>query len=142
MKSKLDIVWVFITIIGIVLVCIAMLSDNVLAIQLSPVFISLILLGVFAYSLFQPLSLISHLAIKMSKEPLPIYAINYTWCVTLVWCLFFVLNATISLYTVVIGSLELWTIYNGFISYILMAMLFAIEFITRFFVRKHYEKHA
>jgi uncharacterized membrane protein len=54
--------------------------------------------------------------------------------VTLVWLGFFVANAAISAATAMSGSLELWTLYNGLISYLIMAGLFAGEWIVRGFV--------
>jgi acyl-coenzyme A synthetase/AMP-(fatty) acid ligase len=55
----------------------------------------------------------------------------YCGKVTLVWCGFFVLNGATALYTVFWASDAVWSIYNGGISYILMGILFAGEFIVR-----------
>lgn len=57
--------------------------------------------------------------------------------VTIVWCVFFVLNGSTSAFTALhdFGSEELndkiWSVYNGGISYVLMGLLFAVEFVVR-----------
>ena len=56
---------------------------------------------------------------------------NYCKKVTIVWCCFFIINGSISVYTAFWGSAELWAIYNGGISYVLMGILFVVEYIIR-----------
>lgn len=57
--------------------------------------------------------------------------------VTIVWCVFFILNGSTSAFTALhdFGSEELndkiWSVYNGGISYVLMGLLFAVEFVIR-----------
>ncbi len=63
-------------------------------------------------------------------------AVKYTRKVTIIWCIFFVINGLIALYTAFYASLEIWTLYNGLISYVLMGSLFVIEYIVRYFVIK------
>lgn len=48
---------------------------------------------------------------------------DYMKKLTLVWCGFFAINALVSSYTLLLGTLEQWVLYNGLISYILMATL-------------------
>jgi uncharacterized membrane protein len=55
--------------------------------------------------------------------------------VTVVWLGFFLTNAAISAATAIGGSLETWTLYNGFISYVIMGVLFVSEWILRGFLR-------
>ena len=67
---------------------------------------------------------------------------EYCRKVTIVWCSFFVLNGSISAFTALhdFGAEELndriWSVYNGGISYILMGLLFTVEFIVRKMVDK------
>lgn len=140
LKNSIDKLWVGITMLGIVLVLLAVFINNITFMLLYPVFISSILFGAFTYSLFQEKSIITKIAIKMSKTELPDYALTYTWYVTLAWCMFFVLNASIALFTVVYGSINVWSIYNGFISYILIGIFMASEIVVRFLVRSYFEK--
>jgi uncharacterized membrane protein len=49
----------------------------------------------------------------------------------MVWCGFFVFNGSMALSTVLFGDLAIWAFYNGFVSYALMALLFAGEYLLR-----------
>ncbi|EYU47959.1 putative membrane protein [Acinetobacter baumannii 1457504] len=48
-------------------------------------------------------------------------------------------NALIALSTVLFTSTQVWVIYNGFISYVLMGILFLGEFILR---KRHQRLHS
>ena len=69
--------------------------------------------------------------------------LKYCFKVTVIWCIFFILNGSISVWTALydFGNDELnnkvWSVYNGGISYVLMGMLFAIEYLVR---RQVYKK--
>lgn len=56
---------------------------------------------------------------------------SYLRKVTIAWLMFFLINAVISAATAISGSLKLWTLYNGFISYLAIGMMFAAEFLIR-----------
>ncbi|MCF4172707.1 hypothetical protein [Vibrio sp. McD22-P3] len=99
-----------------------------------PVVVNLCMLAVFAISLTQPQSIIERFA-RLQEPDLPASAISYTRNVTKVWCAFFIINAGIALYTC-FQTLEVWTLYNGLISYLAAGSLFAGEWIIRQFVRK------
>jgi len=92
------------------------------------------MLILFASSLNQSQTIIERLA-RLQEPELPESGVRYTRKVTKVWCGFFVLNGLIALYTC-FQPLELWTLYNGLISYLLAGSLFAGEWIVRQFVRK------
>ena len=85
---------------------------------------------VFSYSLLKPPSVIERLA-RLQEPDLPEEGVIYTKKVTLVWCVFFVFNILASLYTVFYTSTEIWTLYNGLISYVLMGTLFLSELLYR-----------
>ena len=140
LKNSIDKLWLSINILGIVLVLLAVFINNITFMLLYPVFISSILFGVFTYSLFQEKSIITKIAIKLGKTDLPNFALTYTWYATLAWCVFFAINTFIALFTVVYGSIDVWSIYNGFISYILTGIFMASEIAVRFLVRRHFEK--
>ncbi|VAW58513.1 FIG017861: hypothetical protein [hydrothermal vent metagenome] len=99
-------------------------------VKLNPVVINLTLLFFFSYSLYKPPSMIERFA-RLQNPDLPEAAIQYTKTVTQVWCGFFIFNIIISSYTALFSSIETWTIYNGFIAYILMGLLFAVEYAVR-----------
>lgn len=99
-------------------------------VRLNPVVINLSLFVLFSYTLYKPPSMIERFARLQSPE-LPVEAISYTRSVTKIWCVFFVFNLCVSSYTTLYSSLEIWTLYNGFIAYILMGCIFVIEYIVR-----------
>lgn len=107
--------------------------------QLYPVLINLSLLLVFYFSLSQPQTIIEKFA-RLQEPDLPPEAVVYTRKVTKVWCLFFLLNGSIALATVIIGDQQLWALYNGLISYILMGTLMAVEYLIRLQVQRRIER--
>ena len=68
---------------------------------------------------------------RLQDKNLPDKAIPYCRNVTKIWCLFLLANSLIALYTALLTDMETWALYNGLISYILMGLLFAGEFIYR-----------
>lgn len=99
-----------------------------------PVLVNLVMLGVFAYSLTQPQSVIERLA-RLQEPELPPSGVRYTRRVTQVWCIFFVINGSIAAATALAADLDLWTLYNGLIAYLLMGTLLAGEWLVRMRVR-------
>jgi len=65
---------------------------------------------------------------------------EYCRKVTVVWVLFFVFNGSVALLTIFSGSDALWSVYNGGVSYILIGILFAGEYIIRKKVQKNMPK--
>jgi uncharacterized membrane protein len=121
--------------IGLVVCIVGVISNSLLMIKLYPVLMSVLMLGVFGYSLLYPPTVIERLA-RITEPDLPAEAVLYIRKVTVVWCLFFILNALIALWTVLFASTAVWTFYNGLLSYLLMGLLFAVEFVVRFFVKR------
>ena len=95
-----------------------------------PVLVSLLMLLLFARSLWQPQTLIERLA-RLQDPQLPPEAIRYTRRVTQVWCGFFVVNGTLALGTILLGDMALWSLYNGLLSYLLMGTLMGGEWLLR-----------
>ncbi|WP_299597943.1 hypothetical protein [uncultured Microbulbifer sp.] len=101
-----------------------------------PVFCNLLMLGIFAHSLlFQSQSVIERLA-RIREPDLPESGVAYTRRVTQVWCGFFLVNGLIATATVLHGDLDLWALYNGLLSYLLMGLLLAVEWLVRGRVRR------
>lgn len=86
---------------------------------------------VFYSSLSGPKNLIQRIAEKAEGKALDSTGITYTANVTRVWCCFFVFNIFVSLLFAWTDSLDLWTLYNGIISYFLIAVLFLGERLIR-----------
>ncbi len=112
------------------------ISNSIIGLRFYPVLVSAVMLVVFAYTLLNPPSMIERLA-RLKEPNLPDNAIRYTYNVTVMWCIFFIVNGSIAIFTALYSSMEIWSLYNGLISYILMGCLFAIEFLVRIRVRKH-----
>ena len=119
---------------SILLVSGLLLYDDEIFLKLYPVLISASLLAVFAFSLKFPPSVIERFA-RIKNSDLPQDAIAYCRKVTLVWCCFFTLNASIALYTISLSA-KAWMLYNGLISYVLIGLLMAGEFGYRIYYIK------
>ncbi len=104
-----------------------------------PVLMSSMMASLFTLSLYNPPSMIERFA-RMGEKNLPEAAIPYLRKVTQVWILFLSLNAMVAAYTAKWGSWKLWTLYNGFIAYVLMGILLVGEFIVRKQVQKRHAK--
>ncbi|WP_235838446.1 hypothetical protein [Cognaticolwellia aestuarii] len=123
------------SVLGIVAILVSAFTDSIIGFKLYPLAINFAMLMVFAFSYFKPPTVIETFA-RLSEKNLPPSAIKYTAKVTLVWCLFFIINGLVSLYTAVFMSLDSWMIYNGFISYVLMGILMLVEYLVRLKVKK------
>ena len=126
---------VAITIAGIAIVIFTLFSNSLSGLKIYPVLVSVSLLVVFSISLYFPPTAIERIA-RLTDPDLSEQGILYTRKVTKVWCLFFIVNGIIAFYTSFYTSLEIWTLYNGLISYILMGCLFGSEYVYRKFVLK------
>jgi len=121
----------------ILLALLAFWSDRLLPLRFYPALVNAAFLIIFAYSLYSPPSMVERLA-RLHEPSLPAAAVGYTRRVTQVWCFFFALNGAIALYTALFTSLAQWSFYNGFLSYLLMGLLFAGEYCARCrFKRRH-----
>jgi len=126
------------SVLGVVAIGVSALTDTTIGFKLYPLAINSAMLMVFAYSYLKPPTVIETFARLTEKNMSPL-AVQYTARVTLVWCLFFIVNGLVSLYTALFMSLDNWMIYNGFLSYILMGTLMLVEYLVRLKVKK---KHA
>lgn len=121
-------------VIGVVVVVLAARSP-VVGLKAYPVLVSLGFAVVFAHSLLWPPTIVERIA-RFSHPGLPLEANSYLRKVTIAWLMFFVINAAISTATAASGSLRVWTLYNGLISYLAMGVMFATEFVVRQFVHR------
>jgi uncharacterized membrane protein len=124
-------------VLSLLLVALLLVFDSLLAIKSYPITISLSLAAVFGYSLIHPPCAIERIA-RLMEPNLNDKGVAYTRKVTIVWIIFFLINASISLMTAVWGDLEVWTFYNGFLSYLCVGIVFGLEFIVRQFVKKQH----
>ncbi len=108
--------------------------NSALALKFYPVVMSLSFLAIFGYSLYKPPSVVEIIA--RLHEELDEDGIAYTRRVTQVWCVFFIINALIATGTIFHEDEQVWMLYNGFISYLLMGLLMAGEFAVRMVVKR------
>lgn len=105
-------------------------ADTAIAALAYPVLMSAAMAAAFGLSLLWPPSLVECFAALTQLSPSD-SARAYMRKVSAVWCLFLAMNAGISAATALAGDLALWTLYNGLLSYVLMAVLFGAEFLVR-----------
>jgi uncharacterized membrane protein len=120
---------------GILISSVSLLTHQEIIIKLYPVLINLLFYLFFYHSLLHPPCIIEKFA-RMYTPHLSSAAINYTRKITKMWCLFFVINGAIALWTACCTSVKIWMFYNGLLSYILIGILFVSEFIYRQYARR------
>lgn len=121
-------------ILALLLFC-ATMTNLLLPLQLYPVAVNVIMLIIFSYSLFFPPTVVERIA-RLTDPALTVAGVRYTRRVTQVWCVFFIANGAISLATALWASPAVWSLYNGVIAYILIGLLFSIEYIVRLYVKR------
>ena len=115
-------------VLGALLSLLLLCFDNGIFLRLYPVLMNMAVCGLF-FSSMSSTPLITTIARRMGTTMTP-RAIRYTRCATIAWGIFMLLNTLIS-FTTLFTSLETWTLYNGLISYILIAMMMLAEYIIR-----------
>ena len=113
---------------GVLLTAQAAILNQEVFLKLYPVFMNLTVCALFAFSL-KNVPLVQQFAKKMK------YEINdklkqYARRVTIAWAVFMGINTLASLATVFMSD-WVWTLYNGLISYCLIGMMMAGEYLVR-----------
>ncbi len=116
--------------LGALLCALSVLGKNLQLMLYYPVAVNLAFLSVFALSLRTPQSLVELIASRSGTEITP-QVKSYTRKVTIAWCVFFILNGTVALTTVLYGDVDLWTLWNGALSYVCIGLMGAGEFLVR-----------
>lgn len=103
--------------------------------QCYSVAVNAVLLLAFGSTLFFPPSIVFRFASLADKtiagSAFEEQVKKYCKTVTAVWCVFFILNGAAAFYTVFFADEKVWSIYNGGISYVIMGIIFAVEFAVR-----------
>jgi uncharacterized membrane protein len=89
-----------------------------------------VLFTVFGFSLWRPPTIVERIA-RLHEPQLPVQAVAYTRKVTIAWCGFFLVNGTISAASALWASNQVWVLYNGLLSYVLIGLFFAVEWLLR-----------
>lgn len=123
-------VWLVAAAGALVLVIATFVFNDGLPLKLYPVLVNMALLGVFALSLWRPPTVIERLA-RLRHPDLPPEGVRWVTNVTRAWCLFFVLNGGIALWTALAASDATWALYNGAIAYVLIGAMLGGEWLLR-----------
>ncbi|HCR96925.1 MAG TPA: hypothetical protein DIW40_05275 [Halomonas sp.] len=115
---------------AVLLVALGGLGHAELGMRAYPVAVNAVMLAIFLSSLWRGMPVIERLA-RLREPELPAAGVRYTRNVTWAWCGFFILNGAIASWTALYASLATWTLYNGAISYGLIAVMFTGEWLVR-----------
>ncbi len=123
--------------VGGVIAAVAALNDGVYFLFM-PILINAALLVSFGRTLLRGPSMVETFA-RLQVSSLSDDEVLYCRRVTLLWCLFFALNGTVTLWLALFASLGQWTFYTGFLAYLLIGGLFLGELIYRNWRFRRYE---
>ena len=126
--------WLGAAALALVLAGASFLGDRWGPLKLYPALVNLVMLGLFAMSLWRGPSVVERLA-RMRETNFPPAAVAYTRRVTQVWCGFFVVNGLIAVATALWASAATWALYNGLLSYVAMGALMGGAWLVRRRVR-------
>ena len=115
--------------LGLMLCFLIILFNQEIFLKFYPVLMNATVCAIFTLSLYKT-PLITQFAQKMHKEPLDDKKLTYTRQATKAWAVFMFINTIVSFVTVFLSN-AIWTIYNGFISYILIGLMMLSEYIIR-----------
>jgi len=127
---------------GVGVLC--LITDSFTILKFYPLLINILMFASFGSTLFISPNMIFRFAVLQDKSikcSLGKHRIEaYCRKVTFVWCVFFIINGSIAAWTIFYGTDKIWLFYNGGISYLLIGILFAMEFLTRIIVQKNIPK--
>ena len=116
--------------VGVILATLTWIFNTEKFLLWYPVGLNSVMLVVFIASLFFPPSAIEIIA-RIREPSLNDDGVAYTRKVTIVWSVFFAINALVSAWTVLNNDMQVWTLYNGLLAYLAMGVLFVGELILR-----------
>lgn len=99
-----------------------------------PVLVNACLFVIFVWSLRSEAPILLRI-VRARKIRMSRFGPRYLYWLTIVWAGFFVLNGTISAWTIT-QPLKTWAVYNGLIAYVLIGVLIVGEWLFRI----HYKK--
>lgn len=123
--------------IGMLLIIIAFHFTDWIFFKFYPPIVNLGLFIIFFSSIFQKQTVIQKLALSMEPDAKP-WVLDYTRKLTYIWSVFMFLNFLISAATIFMSK-EIWALYNGIISYILVGLLFGVEYTIRMIFKRKYD---
>ncbi|NVK56214.1 MAG: hypothetical protein HWE26_11390 [Alteromonadaceae bacterium] len=135
-KKRLSSDWLITAVITVFSCFIIFLGSDVL-LKSYPVIMSVCMGFVFLFSLKDERNLIERFARASGKQP-PEQARGYLQKLCMAWGVLLLLNGAVAAWTAWFASLAVWTLYNGLISYLLVAGFVVIELVYRnYYKKKH-----
>lgn len=119
----------------------AFFSDDDRVLKAYPVLINLGLFMMFALSLVFPPT-VPERGMRLAGRDVPPEAKNYLRWVTVAWCGFFLGNGGVAAWTALFAPTAWWALYNGLISYVLIGLFFAAEYLVRMWVKRQHAAQA
>jgi len=126
----------FLFLMGCVFCSLVVWNNDLFTLRFYPALANFVMFVTFTGSLFYPPPVIERLA-RLKHPDLPEQGVIYTRKVTQVWCVFFLINGSIAIITALYCSFACWSLYNGFITYLLMGLLMGIEYLVRIRTQSH-----
>jgi len=111
-----------------------MYFDNAQLLLYYPAFVNFTLFIVFANSLRNEEPVLLRI-VRSRGYAISDHTPKYLFWLTAVWAIFFMLNGSVSIWTSTL-SLQGWTLYNGLISYFIVAILGVGEWLFRRYYKK------
>lgn len=102
-----------------------------------PVMVNAFFLFTFLWSL-KSTPIITRFAL-LHEPNLSDFGKKYTRYLTIFWCGFFLLNGFTAFVLIFFEDKSYWAYYNGFLSYILIGLIFMVEFLLRSKLKKRYD---
>lgn len=120
------------------LMVLALVSDDVRFVLAYPALVNAVLLLQFGVTL-RPgsRSMVERFA-RMQVDHLSEAELVYCRRVTIFWCGFFVANGTACALFAAFGSRGAWALYTGLLSYLVLGLFFAAEFVLRKYLFRRY----
>ncbi|MDR2181205.1 MAG: hypothetical protein LBN92_00835 [Treponema sp.] len=117
------------------------LGNSPLVFKLYPALADLAYSVIFGMSLFIPPPIVYQIEILAAQDIKKILSearlLSLSRTMTIIWCVFFIIDGIISVITTFAGSDTAWGIYNAGVSYATMGLIFAAQFLYyKFVVRK------
>lgn len=129
----------YVAIVAFIIIALGTFLSSYDSVKSYPVIVNFSLAIIFMQSLSSGKMPIIERIARIQEQDLPEHAIKYTRKVTVVWSVFFIINGLVSIGTWIFADIETWTLYNGFISYIFIGVLFLVEFVIRQKVKKAHQ---
>lgn len=127
-KESWRLLWPYLLVVAVLGLTLASNEGRILL--FGPAGVNVVLLVAFGRSLRRGPPMIERFA-RLQHPDLTPDEMRHCRTFTVIWCSFFFMNATVCVALALHGDLALWTLHTGLLSYGLIGLLLAAEFIVR-----------